>query len=103
MLQHAFSTIITARTIGDNCHIYQQVTIGWTDKGCPTLGDNVTVCCGAKVLGNITIGDDVIIGANAVVVKDVPSHSIVVGIPGRIIKKRTSINSEWYSTKDDNK
>ena len=53
----------------------------------PTLGNNVTVGAGAKVLGNITIGDNVRIGGNSVVVKDVPSDSTVVGIPGRVVKR----------------
>jgi serine O-acetyltransferase len=48
---------------------------------------NVEVCCGAKVLGGITVGDNVLIGANAVVVKDVPSNSVVAGVPARVIKR----------------
>lgn len=60
-----------------------------------TIGSNVRVSCGAKILGKITIGDDVYIGANAVVVKDVPSHSMVVGVPAKIIKKRDNINEKW--------
>lgn len=101
LLQHAFSTIITARSIGKNCHIYQQVTIGWNTKGCPVIGDDVQICCGAKVLGDIKVGDDVIIGANAVVVKDIPSHSIVVGIPARVIKRRKNIEDDWVSISSD--
>ena len=53
------------------------------------------MCCGAKVIGGIKIGNDVIIGANAVVVKDIPDHSIVAGIPAKIIKRRSSIDSSW--------
>lgn len=53
----------------------------------------------AKVIGEVTIGDDVIIGANAVVVKDVPSHSIVAGVPARVIKTKNCISEEWVKVK----
>lgn len=69
LLHHAFATVISAEKIGDNCHIYQQVTIGNGGGGIPIIGNNVTIYAGAKVFGKITIGDDVIIGANAVVTK----------------------------------
>ncbi|WP_008310301.1 serine O-acetyltransferase [Leptolyngbya sp. PCC 6406] len=65
-----------------------QVTLGHKDRsGRPQIGNNVRVTAGAKVLGNIHIGDNVTIGANAVVVKDVPENCVVVGIPARIIKR----------------
>lgn len=87
IIQHGFSTIIYAERIGKNCKIYQQVTIGFDHElKAPVIGDNVEVCCGAKVIGGITIGDNVLIGANAVVVKDVPSNCVVAGVPARIIK-----------------
>jgi len=77
--------------IGEDCLLYQGVTLGGTgkEKGKrhPTLGDHVVVGAGAKVLGAIRVGDYVKIGANAVVLKDVPDNAIVVGVPGRIIKK----------------
>lgn len=60
--------------------------------GIPTIGNNVTIFAGAKVFGKITIGDDVVIGANAVVTKDIPSHSMVAGVPAKIIKTRKEIN-----------
>lgn len=95
-LEHAFATIISCRHIGRNCWINQQVTIGYSDAvHCPYIGNDVHIKAGAKVIGNVTIGDDVIIGANAVVVKDVPPHSIVVGVPARVIKTRNSIDEEW--------
>lgn len=81
--------------MGENCHVYQQVTIGWANGGQPTIGNNVMICAGSLVLGKITIGDDVIIGAGSVVVKDVPSHSIVIGNPAKVIKKRKSIEDQW--------
>ena len=75
--------------IGDFCLIYQGVTLGGTGKENgkrhPTLGENVVVGAGAKVLGNILIGNQVRIGAGSVVLKDVPSDCTVVGIPGRVV------------------
>lgn len=94
-IEHGFSTVIACRHIGDNCWINQQVTIGFQGKDSPWIGNNVEIKAGAKVIGNVTIGDDVIIGANAVVVKDVPSHSIVVGIPAHIIKTRNNSSEPW--------
>ncbi len=86
-LQHGFSTIIAAKSIGKNCWINQQVTIGYSsDTDAPTIEDNVHITAGAKVFGNITIGSNSIIGANAVVVKNVPPNCTVVGVPGYIIK-----------------
>lgn len=76
-------------TIGRNCNISQGVTIGLGSrgprKGIPQLGDNVYIGPGAKVLGNIHIGNNVAIGANCVVTKDVPDNAVVVGVPGRVI------------------
>lgn len=86
-IQHGFATIITARSIGSQCWINQQVTIGYASgKGCPTIGDHVIINAGAKVLGGVTVGDHAVIGANAVVVKDVPAHATVAGVPARVIK-----------------
>jgi serine O-acetyltransferase len=79
--------------IGDNVLLYQGVTLGGTgnEKGKrhPTLGNHVVVGTGAKVLGNIVIGDNVKIGAGSVVVHPVPDYSTVVGIPGRVVKTRS--------------
>ena len=95
-IEHGFSTIISCKHIGCNCWINQQVTIGYSDKEhSPYIGDDVQIKAGAKVIGNVRIGNDVIIGAGAVVVKDVPPHSIVVGVPAKIIKRRDSIRDEW--------
>ncbi|PWU67513.1 serine O-acetyltransferase [Gracilibacillus dipsosauri] len=75
--------------IGDNVTIYQGVTLGGTgkEKGKrhPTIKDNALIATGAKVLGSITIGENSKIGAGSVVLKDVPDHSTVVGIPGRVV------------------
>lgn len=85
-IQHGFATIITAKEIGCNCWINQQVTIGYREsKYPPTLGNGVTVTAGAKVLGDITIGDNAIIGANAVVIRDVEPYQIMGGVPAKQI------------------
>lgn len=91
-IDHGMGVVIGETAIvGDNVLLYQGVTLGGTGKETgkrhPTLGSNVVVGAGAKILGNITIGDNSYIGANAVVIKDVPSNSTVVGIPGRITKQ----------------
>ena len=85
-IQHGFATIITAKKIGENCRIYQQVTIGYKNGVCPpVLEDNVAVTCGAKVLGDITMHSGSLAAAGAVVVKDVPENAIVAGVPAKII------------------
>ena len=85
-IQHGFSTTINAN-IGEHCWVNQQVTIGIKGPGRPTLRNHVRISAGAKVLGNVTLGDNVIVGANAVVTKDVPANCVVVGVPAYIIKK----------------
>ncbi|MEO8003703.1 MAG: serine acetyltransferase [Betaproteobacteria bacterium] len=87
-IQHGFSTIIAAAEIGENCWINQQVTLGYSNASdCPILQNDVTVSAGAKVIGKVTIGSNVKIGANAVVVKDVPANVTVVGVPAYIVRK----------------
>ena len=95
IFHHGFASMISAKVIGDDCHIYQQVTLGNGKGGTPVIGNRVTIYAGAKVIGGITIGDDVIIGANSVVNKNIPPHSVVVGIPGKVIKRRNSIEDSW--------
>ena len=74
--------------VGPNCLLLQQVTLGTGPRpGTPRLGGHVDVGAGAKILGGVTIGDHAVIGANAVVISDVPAHSVAVGIPA-VIKKR---------------
>ena len=85
-IQHGFATMIAAKSIGENCWINQQVTIGYTGKGCPVIGDHVMITCGAKVLGDITVGDGAVIGANAVVVKDVEPGATMGGVPAKKIQ-----------------
>ncbi len=94
-IDHGMGVVIGETTvIGDDCTIYHGVTLGGTSwqkgKRHPTLGNNVVVGAGAKVLGPIDIGDGARIGSNAVVVKSVPELTTVVGVPGRIVKQAAS-------------
>ncbi|MFL6447009.1 MAG: serine O-acetyltransferase [Bryobacteraceae bacterium] len=87
-MQHGYATSVGAYRIGKNCSVNQLVVIGWTDRTRgPILGDNVSVKAGAKILGPITLGNNVTVGANAVVTKDVPANCVVVGVPARIIRR----------------
>jgi serine O-acetyltransferase len=86
-IQHGFATIIAARSVGANCWVNQQVTIGYSNESdCPTIGDNVTICAGAKVIGAVIIENNAKVGANAVVVKDIPPNVTVVGVPARVVR-----------------
>lgn len=92
-IDHGMGVVIgETAIIGDYCLIYQGVTLGGTGKESgkrhPTLGDNVVVGSGAKVLGNIQVGNHVRIGAGSVVLRDVPADCTVVGIPGRNISRK---------------
>ncbi len=91
-IDHGEGIVIGETTeIGNDVLIYQQVTLGGTgkEKGKrhPTIGNNVIIGAGAKVLGNITIGDNCRVGAGSVVIQNVPEHSTVVGVPGRIVHR----------------
>jgi len=91
-IDHGMGVVIgETAVVGDDVLLYQGVTLGGTgrEKGKrhPNIGNNVVVGAGAKILGNITIGDNSYIGANAVVLKDAPANSTVVGVPGRISKQ----------------
>ncbi len=88
LIQHGFATIITAKQIGKNAKIFQQVTIGYNDDKLPVLGDNVEVCCGAKVIGGVIVGDNVTVGAQALVVKDVEPNVVVGGVPAQVLKTK---------------
>ena len=91
-MDHGMGIVIgETAVVGDDCTIYHQVTLGGTGKERlkrhPTLKNNVIVGSGSKVLGNILIGENVKIGANSVVLKDIEDNVTVVGVPGKIIKK----------------
>ena len=91
-IDHGMGVVIGETSIiGDNVTLFQGATLGGTGKEQgkrhPTLGDDIVVGAGAKVLGNITIGSNSYIGANAVVIRDVPANSTVVGVPGHVTKQ----------------
>ena len=86
-IEHGFSTIISAESLGMNFHINQNCTIGWSNAGAPRIGDNVKVHCNSVIIGNINIGDNTTIGAGAVVTKTIPDNCVVVGNPARIINQ----------------
>jgi len=92
-IDHGMGVVIGETTeIGDDVLLYQGVTLGGTgkEKGKrhPTIGNNVVIGTGAKILGNITIGDHTKVGAGSVVIRSVPDHSTVVGVPGRVVRGR---------------
>jgi len=93
-IDHGMGVVIgETAEIGDDCTLYHGVTLGGTSwqkgKRHPTLGHNVVVGAGAKVLGPINVGEGARIGSNAVVVKDVPPQATVVGIPGHVVRRKT--------------
>ena len=86
-IQHGFATMVAAESIGENCWINQQVTIGYNGNDRPPIiGNNVMITCGAKVLGPITVGDNAVIGTNAVVIRDVEPGAVMGGVPAKRIK-----------------
>lgn len=93
IIDHGMGTVVGETSIiGNNCILYQGVTLGGTHlnpiKRHPTLEDNVVIGAGAKILGNITIGKGSRVGANSVVIEEVPPNSTVVGIPARLVLKQ---------------
>ena len=91
-IDHGTGVVIGETTIiGDNVTLYQGVTLGGTGKECgkrhPTIGNNVMISVGAKVLGSFKVGDNSKIGAGSVVIEEVPPNCTVVGVPGRIVKQ----------------
>ncbi len=88
-ISHCFSIMISECSIGDNVTVMQQVTIGSSRggnrAGFPTIGSNVFIGCGAKIIGKVKIGNNVVVGANAVVTKDIPDNAIVGGVPAKIL------------------
>lgn len=106
-IDHGMGVVIgETAEVGDNVTIYHGVTLGGTgkDKGKrhPTVKDNVIIGAGAKVLGPIIIGNDVKIGANSVVLKDVPDNATAVGIPAKIIVKDKKKDDNTEDNKKDN-
>ena len=88
---HHSGMILGARSIGDDCHIRQNTTFGVARLGDPVthrpvIGDRVEIGVGAVIVGPITIGSDSVIGANAVVLQDIPPYSVAVGVPAKVVK-----------------
>jgi serine O-acetyltransferase len=102
-IDHGMGVVIgETAEIGDGCTIYQGVTLGGTSlnpatKRHPTLGEGVIVAAGAKVLGGFTVGDGARIGANSVVLKEVPAGATVVGIPGRVVERKGTEKPERFA------
>lgn len=93
-IDHGSGVVIGETTIiGDDCQLFQGITLGGVGTGAykkkrhPTLQNNVMISAGAKIIGDVTIGDNSIVGASSVVLKDVPPNCTVVGVPGRIVKE----------------
>ena len=107
-LPHGLNGIFISKdaVIGEGCTIFHQVTIGSNTlsdsggKGSPTIGDNVYIGCGAKIIGNVHVGNNVRIGANCVVVEDVPDNcTVVLGKP-RVIHKENKVDNKFISISD---
>jgi serine O-acetyltransferase len=102
-IDHGMGVVIgETAEVGDGCTIYQGVTLGGTSlnpatKRHPTLGQGVIVAAGAKVLGGFTVGDGARIGANSVVLKEVPAGATVVGIPGRVVERKGTEKPERFA------
>ena len=91
-IDHGMGVVIGETTeIGENCLLYQGVTLGGTGKETgkrhPTIGDNVMISAGAKIIGSFTVGENSKIGAGSVVLEEVPPNCTVVGVPGRVVKR----------------
>jgi serine O-acetyltransferase len=103
---HGGPIIIGPGRIGRNCDIFQYVTLGGSESTLddshydrpqsPTLGDRVHVGPGAVIAGDVTVGDDVAVGANSLVVRDVPPRGVVVGVPARLVSRRGSFAQVMY-------
>lgn len=88
-IQHGYCTVITAESIGENFWVNQNVTIAYSGKGTPIIGDNVHIASDANVVGGIKIGNNVTIGAGTTVVRDVPDNTLVVSQKPRYIPKES--------------
>lgn len=90
-IAHPYSTILNAESIGKNFRCIHCTTLGAGKNGIPTIGDNVSLGANVVIIGGIKIGNNVTIGAGSVVVKDIPDNSVAVGNPAKVIKTKSSI------------
>ncbi|EJL91692.1 serine acetyltransferase [Polaromonas sp. CF318] len=100
-LPHTVGTVIGAERIGENCTIMQGVTLGtsepdmgFTVERRPVVGNDVLIGAGAKIIGRIVVGDHARIGANAVVLRDVPAHALAVGVPATVVDRQPERNEK---------
>jgi len=106
-LTHPTGVVIGGNTtFGDRVWVAQNVTVGGNfgrskdGRSFPTIGSNVKIMCGSVVAGPVKIGNNVVIGANSVVTKDIPSGSVVSGVPGKVIRELTEVEISMMKTKD---
>ena len=98
VINHGHGTFVTAKEIGENCLLDQMVTIGYNNESVPpTIGNNVTVHVGATIVGEVSIGDNSIVGANTLVITNVPSDVTVLGVPAKIIVARSPVKTHRQS------
>jgi serine O-acetyltransferase len=97
VIAHPYGTVLGAARIGTNVTLFQQVTLGALEADFafdpakrPVVEDNVTITAGAKVLGAVTLAEGSVVGANAVVLSDVPAHHLAVGVPAKMVRKATA-------------
>ena len=91
-IHHGFGTGISAKSIGKNCTVAQLVTVGYVNNSLdrPTIGDHVKIAVGARILRAVTLGDNSTVGANSVVIEDIPSGATVLGVPAEIIFRKSN-------------
>ncbi|MBO9578056.1 MAG: serine O-acetyltransferase [Microbacteriaceae bacterium] len=101
-IDHGMGIVIgETAEVGDDVHLYHGVTLGnaksQPGKRHPTLGDRITVGAGAKIFGPVTVGDDTVVGGNAVVTKSFPAGSVLVGVPAKDVRKKAPDQTDLYS------
>jgi serine O-acetyltransferase len=97
IIYHCYGLVVNGKSIiGDNVMLAHQITLADERGQAPVIGDRVRIAPGAKVIGGVTIGDGVVVGANCVVVKDVPPNSVTVGIPNRVIAAPYDDDADRY-------
>lgn len=94
-IQHGENTFVTAERIGANCSIGRHVVVGFSNEtDTPTIGDNVRIFAGAKIIGRIKIGDNATIGLNTVITHDVPTNATMLGVPGKVVWMSSPLNTD---------